>query len=215
MIFLCPYFGAATKWNFSHSDSCLCVSLQVCPVSCCVAADSATSPVNYNIILQYFYYCHMTASHHRALCLYFLASNFKSKHSLFISVTVQSCHDDMLAGLIFSNCFRSPTLTPKFIMRLSSNFWKQNFNLCCFYTLWKLVVNDTRPQTQRNMKPYMVILGEWIMLMITSHECAPPHEQVIFIRLKWAIYKFRQLRKVAASHGGFSYFPLIALCKNK
>ena len=54
------------------------------------------------------------------------------------------------------------------------------------------------------------------MIMITSQERAPPHEDVAFIRLKRVIHdKFRQLRKFVESHVGCSYFPLIALCKNK
>ena len=83
-----------------------------------------------------------------------------------------------------------------------------------FLLFGNFFVKETRPKTQQNMEHYMAILGTWIMLMITSLESAPSHEQVTFIRLKRAIYKVRQLRQFVESHVGFSYFPLIALFKN-
>ena len=65
-------------------------------------------------------------------------------------------------------------------------------------------MNETCPQA------YVVILGAWMTLMITSHEGGHSHEQVAYIRLKWEIFdNFRQLREFAEV--GFSYFPLNTL----
>ena len=93
------------------------------------------------------------------------------------------------------------------------DFWFLKAGLVCsVFTWWELFLNETCPQTEQNM----AILEAWIMLMITSHERVPSHEQLAFIRLKQAIYdKFRPLRMFVESNIGFSYFPLIALCKNK
>lgn len=46
----------------------------------------------------------------------------------------------------------------------------------------------------------MAILGALIMPMIKSHKCATPHEQVVFIGLKGAIYyKYVQLGESSES----------------
>lgn len=51
---------------------------------------------------------------------------------------------------------------------------------------------------EQHIEPCVAILGEWIMLIITSHK---PHAQVTFIRLKQTIFdKFKQF-------GEFVVFP--------
>ncbi len=51
--------------------------------------------------------------------------------------------------------------------------------------------------SDQNRQPYMAISGASIKLMIKSHDHAGTHEQVVFIRLKRAIYDtFVQLKRV-------------------
>ena len=52
------------------------------------------------------------------------------------------------------------------------------------FTFWELFVNETHPQTEWNMEPYMSILGgvDYANHHISKH--AHPREQVAFIRLK-------------------------------
>lgn len=60
----------------------------------------------------------------------------------------------MLAGVIFSNCFRLSTVTPKFVMCLSANFIKWDLKLCGVFTLMELFVNAICTPTELNIKPY-------------------------------------------------------------
>lgn len=57
-----------------------------------------------------------------------------------------------------------------------------------FLVLKPKLVNDACSQMEQSRKPYVTISGMWIMLMIKSQECPPPHEQVALIELKQAIY---------------------------
>lgn len=57
--------------------------------------------------------------------------------------------------------------------------------------MFDIFVNETLLQMKRNMQPYMAILGLSIMLMIKSHRYAAPHEQVVLIIVKQAIYENR------------------------
>ncbi len=82
-----------------------------------------------------------------------------------------------------------------------ADFQQQNLKLCSvkFFFLFfaNLVVNETSPHTEQDRQPYMAFLGVSIVLMINSHKHAPPHEQVIFIRLKQAnLWQFVQLTEV-------------------
>lgn len=46
----------------------------------------------------------------------------------------------------------------------------------------------------QHKQPYVAVLGVLIVLMIRTHGCAAPHEQVALISLKSTIYnKFMQL----------------------
>ncbi len=104
-----------------------------------------------------------------------LLSNFLSNISIFIS-----CDDVFLAPVfIFSNCFSSSNTTTDYY------HWSLFHGVKFFFLLFgDILLKETCPQTGRSSSCYMAILGELIMLMIKSVESSPPHEQVMFIRLK-------------------------------
>ena len=100
-------------WKVSLWQLPLCLSAGFCPVSCCVAAHSVTSPVDYNILPPK---C-LWLSHDRLPS----QSACQSIPCLFLS-QFRMAADETLTWFIWYNCFMSSIVTPEFVLCLSSNF---------------------------------------------------------------------------------------------
>lgn len=86
-----------------------------------------------------------------------------------------------------TSCQTIPSLFLSWYISVLTHHWQLLTALwsSSFYHLADHFGNKTFPRGEQVI--LYNNLGVQVMLMIPSHKCAPPHEQMTFIKLKWAI----------------------------
>lgn len=111
----------------------------------------------------------------------FLASDFMSNHSLFISVRVQII-SNFVGSLYTHYCLA------KFVTFLSADIKQQGLKLQGVKFFFLLILWMNFATNEAEQAALCSNLGRSFMLMMKSLQHTRPHEQVTFIRLRQAIY---------------------------